>query len=46
MYRFRPTNYKMKAYPIDWYPAKTIQAAGIMHNIMNNLNPEVAQFPH
>eukprot|EP01120_Amphizonella_sp_Union-15-10_P013250 TRINITY_DN6129_c0_g1_i5.p1 TRINITY_DN6129_c0_g1~~TRINITY_DN6129_c0_g1_i5.p1 ORF type:complete len:375 (+),score=91.09 TRINITY_DN6129_c0_g1_i5:42-1127(+) len=33
MYRFRP-NYVMKAYPIDLYPAKTVQ------------DPNVAQFPH
>jgi urocanate hydratase len=23
MYRFRPTTYEMKAYPIDYYPAKS-----------------------
>ncbi|EGC35480.1 hypothetical protein DICPUDRAFT_47700 [Dictyostelium purpureum] len=46
MYRFRPTQYEMKAYPIDWYPAKSKQAASIMLMIMNNLDKEVAQFPH
>ncbi|XP_052822163.1 urocanate hydratase isoform X2 [Octopus bimaculoides] len=45
MYRFRPI-LNMKAYPIREYPAKCLQAAAIMHMIMNNLNPEVAQFPH
>jgi urocanate hydratase len=36
----------MRAYPIDYYPAKSNQAKAVIHNIMNNLNPEVAQFPH
>src|SRR5690349_18458783 len=43
MYRFRPTNYEMKAYPVDAYPAKTKQAASIMMMIMNNLSYDVAQ---
>lgn len=46
MYRFRPTTYAMRAYPIDYYPAKCQQAAAIMMMIMNNLDPAVAQFPH
>jgi urocanate hydratase len=46
MYRFRPTGYTMKAYPIDQYPAKTTQAKCIQMMIMNNLDPAVAQFPH
>eukprot|EP01096_Ripella_sp_DP13-Kostka_P001155 TRINITY_DN11390_c0_g1_i1.p1 TRINITY_DN11390_c0_g1~~TRINITY_DN11390_c0_g1_i1.p1 ORF type:complete len:697 (-),score=291.55 TRINITY_DN11390_c0_g1_i1:33-2066(-) len=46
MYRFRPTHYEMKAYPIDYYPAKCHQAAAIMLMIMNNLDRRVAQFPH
>ena len=46
MYRFRPTEYEMKAYPIDQYPAKCKQAAAIMLMIMNNLDKRVAQFPH
>ncbi|EFA78911.1 urocanate hydratase [Heterostelium album PN500] len=46
MYRFRPVNYEMKAYPIDQYPAKCKHAAAIMLMIMNNLDKEVAQFPH
>ncbi|KAL9960400.1 hypothetical protein ACROYT_G033851 [Oculina patagonica] len=45
MYRFRP-DIDMRAYPIDEYPARTRQAAAIMHMIMNNLDPRVAQFPH
>ncbi len=46
MHRFRPTEFPMKAYPIDWYPAKSKHAAAIMLMIQNNLDPEVAQFPH
>jgi len=45
MYRFRP-EYKMYARPIDAYPAKSIQAAGIMLMIQNNLDYAVAQHPH
>ncbi|XP_062522347.1 urocanate hydratase-like isoform X2 [Corticium candelabrum] len=45
MYRFRP-DIAMRAYPIDEYPAKCKQAAAIMHMLMNNLDPRVAQFPH
>ena len=32
-----------RAYPIDDYPVKCPQAAAIMHMIMNNLDPKVAQ---
>ena len=46
MYRFRPTEYEMKAYPISNYPAKCKQAAAIMLMIQNNLDAKVAQFPH
>lgn len=42
MYRLRPV-LEMKAYPIHEYPAKCRQAAGMMHMIMNNLDPRVAQ---
>ncbi|XP_076469234.1 LOW QUALITY PROTEIN: urocanate hydratase-like [Babylonia areolata] len=45
MYRFRPL-LEMRAYPIEEYPARSRQAAAIMHMIMNNLDPRVAQFPH
>ncbi|KAL8212606.1 UNVERIFIED_CONTAM: Urocanate hydratase [Gekko kuhli] len=44
MYRFCP-QIEMRAYPIQEYPCQTIQAAAIMHMIMNNLDPAVAQFP-
>ncbi|XP_066472887.1 urocanate hydratase [Tiliqua scincoides] len=44
MYRFCP-QIVMRAYPVWEYPCKTIQAAAIMHMIMNNLDPAVAQFP-
>ena len=46
MWRYRPTEYEMKAHPIDAYPAKSIHAASIMLMIQNNLDPAVAQFPH
>ena len=40
MYRFLPpaSMFQMRAYPIDCYPAKSRQAAGIMLMIMNNLD--------
>ncbi|KAM5148667.1 urocanate hydratase [Mantella aurantiaca] len=44
MYRFCP-NIRMRAYPISEYPCKTRKAAAVMHMIMNNLDPAVAQFP-
>ncbi|XP_037659365.1 urocanate hydratase isoform X1 [Choloepus didactylus] len=44
MYRFCPS-IEMRAYPIEQYPCQTQAAAAIMHMIMNNLNPAVAQFP-
>lgn len=44
MYRFLP-DIRMKAYPISEYPYKTIKAGCIMMMIMNNLDPDVAQFP-
>jgi urocanate hydratase len=45
MHRFRPTEYEMMGYPVDWYPAKTTSAKAIMMMIMNNLDKRVAQFP-
>lgn len=45
MYRFRPA-YAMYARPIEEYPAKSKQAAGIMLMMQNNLDPAVAQHPH
>jgi len=44
MYRFKP-DYEIYARPISEYPAKTLQAAGIMLMIQNNLDPAVAQHP-
>jgi len=46
MERYRPTEYAMKAHPIDAYPAVCKEAAAIMLMIQNNLDPAVAQFPH
>ena len=45
MYRYRPS-YEMFARPVDQYPARSRQAAGIMAMIQNNLDPRVAQHPH
>ena len=42
MYRFRPS-LPMKAYPFGEYPTTCGKAAGIMHMLMNNLDPCVAQ---
>lgn len=44
MYRFMP-DYELYARPINEYPAKSVQAAGIMLMIQNNLDPAVAQHP-
>jgi Urocanate hydratase len=46
MWRYRPTQYEMKAHPLTAYPSKSLQAASIMLMIQNNLDPAVAQFPH
>ena len=46
MWRYRPTEYDMKAHPIADYPSNSRQAASIMLMIQNNLDPAVAQFPH
>jgi urocanate hydratase len=46
MYRYRPTEYEMRARPIDEYPADSRQAAAIMLMIQNNLDVAVAQHPH
>jgi len=46
MRRLRPTEYAMRARPIDDYPARSRQAAAIMLMIQNNLDPAVAQHPH
>ncbi|XP_072106676.1 urocanate hydratase isoform X1 [Mobula birostris] len=44
MYRFCP-QIDMRAYPFEEYPSRSKAAAAIMHMIMNNLDPRVAQFP-
>ena len=46
MMRYRPTEYEIKSYPIDSYPAKSKQAAAIILMIHNNLDNNIAQFPH
>ena len=45
MYRVRPT-YRMHARQISEYAANSDSAAAIMLMIQNNLDPNVAQFPH
>ena len=45
MHRFRPS-YPMFGRPIDEYNTKSRSAASIMMMIQNNLDPDVAQFPH
>nr|XP_022300054.1 urocanate hydratase-like [Crassostrea virginica] len=44
MYRFMPET-RMRAYPVDEIPARNRHAAAIIHMILNNLDPCVAQFP-
>jgi len=44
MYRLMP-DVEIKARPIEWYPAKCLQAASIMLMIQNNLDAAVAQHP-
>merc|ERR1712038_464371 len=44
MYRFMPTQ-PLHAVPADKIPTKCRQAAAIIHMILNNLDPAVAQFP-
>ncbi len=45
MYRFMP-EYTIYARPLDEYPAKIKQAAGVMLMIQNNLDHAVAQHPY
>jgi len=45
MHRFRPS-YAMLARPISDYPTESDSAAAIMLMIQNNLDPDVAQYPH
>jgi len=44
MYRFMPTQ-PLHAVPADKIPTKCRQAAAIIHMLLNNLDPAVAQFP-
>jgi len=44
MYRFMP-GAPLHAVPTDQIPAKSRQAAAIIHMLLNNLDPRVAQFP-
>merc|ERR1719167_591099 len=44
MYRFMPRE-PLFAIPTDQIPAKSRQAAAIIHMLLNNLDPRVAQFP-
>ncbi len=46
MHRYRPQEEQMRAYPIHTYPSKSNHAAAIMMMIQNNLDPNVAQYPH
>ena len=45
MYRFRPSQ-RLLAFPVHELPGRNTSAKVIMHMILNNLNPEVAQYPH
>lgn len=45
MHRYRPI-YEIYARPIGEYPCQSMQAAGIMLMIQNNLDKAVAQHPH
>ena len=45
MHRFRP-KYDMFASPISEYRANSNSAAAIMLMIQNNLDPQIAQYPH
>lgn len=44
MYRYMP-RYRLKAYPAQALPHRSLQAACIMMMILNNLDPEIAQHP-
>lgn len=45
MYRFMPTEYEIRSYPISWYPAAHPHAAALAVMIMNVLDKSVAMFP-
>jgi urocanate hydratase len=44
-YRFMPSAFSMRAYPVSWYPGRHAHARAAMLMIMNNLDPAVAQYP-
>jgi len=44
MYRYLPT-WPLRAYPIEDIAARTKAGAAVIHMILNNLDPKVAQFP-
>jgi len=44
MYRFMPSE-PLHAIPADLIPTRSHQAAAIIHMLLNNLDPRVAQFP-
>jgi len=46
MHRYRPSEYEMRARPLEEYPARCRAAAAIMLMIQNNLDPRVAQHPY
>lgn len=47
MYRFRPrVAGALRAWPSNELPGRSEQARALMHMILNNLDPAVAQFPH
>ena len=45
MYRYRP-DYKIKSRHFEEFPHKSKQAAGIMMMLSNNLDYDIAQYPH
>ena len=45
MYRYRP-DYEIKSRHFEKFPHKSKQAAGIMMMISNNLDYDIAQYPH
>ena len=46
MHRFRPRDHVIQAHPLEAYPAKSVAGASLMLMVQNNLDQNVAQFPH
>jgi urocanate hydratase len=46
MHRFRPRDHVIQAHPLAAYPAKSVAGASLMLMVQNNLDQNVAQFPH